>query len=350
MQAVILKDVQNVAVEETADPVIECSTDVIVKVSLCAICGSDMHVYHDREKGCDHGTIMGHEITGVIVEKGRGVVGLHIGDRVVSPFSTSCGLCHYCRKGLTARCMHNELYGWKQNGRGLQRAQAEYVRVPLAAASLVKYEEYGISAEAALLSGDVLSTGYFGALQGEIKGGEDVVVVGCGPVGLMAVYSAHKQGAGRVFALDELAGRLELAEKLGGIAIDSSKPENRAYLWDLMQGYGAEVVIEAVGSPAAQKLAFQLVQCGGIISTIGVHTTEPFAFMPAAAYEKNITYKTGRCPARTMMNNTLPLLAVDEKILTSVITHRFALTDAVEAYKLFDEKRQGCVKLVMSSG
>ncbi len=349
MKALTFQGLKTIQYCSVPDPIIEQEYDVVVKVTHCAICGSDLHVYHEREQGCDHGTIMGHEFTGEVVELGKSIKTLQVGDKVVSAFSTSCGQCYQCRRGLTARCIHNQLYGFRTNQQGLQGAQAEYIRVPYADATLVPYEPFGIESAAALLAGDILSTGYFGALQAEISGGETIVVIGCGPVGLMAIFSALQLGAERVVAIDGITERLALASKYGAHTIDFNKPEHHLELDHLIGPQGAHAIIEAVGSPIAQSMAYNLVQEGGIISTIGVHTTEPFAITPAQLYNKNLTYKTGRCPARTMMNHTLPLLTTHHKLLTQVYTHNIQLADGPQAYKIFDQKQEGCIKVLISN-
>ena len=189
-------------IEHTAvpDPKIEAAGDAIVRVRQCAICGSDMHVYHGRETGLDHGTVMGHEFVGEIVERGREVTAFKKGDRVVSPFTTSCGRCRFCRIGLTARCVESQLYGWVEGGHGLHGGQAEYVRVPLADSTLLAIPE-GVDEADALLAGDVLSTGYFCASNAGAGPDRVCAVVGCGPVGLMAIVG-HKAGLPADISID----------------------------------------------------------------------------------------------------------------------------------------------------
>src|SRR4051812_19220706 len=160
MKALTFRGKETIDYESISDPEILVPTDVIVKVNVCAICGSDLHVYHENEKGIDHGTAMGHEFAGEIVEVGKDTRSLKKGDLVISPFTTSCGQCFYCSIGLTCRCIHNQLYGWVEKGKGLHGGQAEFVRVPLAAGTLMKLPD-GVTIEEGLLLGDILSTGYF---------------------------------------------------------------------------------------------------------------------------------------------------------------------------------------------
>jgi hypothetical protein len=170
---------QSIAVDSVPDAAIQQPTDAIVRVGLAGICGSDLHVYHERERGLDPGTVMGHEFVGEIVDVGPGVRDLVKGQRVLSPFSTSCSDCFYCAKGLTARCTSGQLYGWVQNGAGLQGTQAEYVRVPLAATTLVPIPP-GVDDEEGLLLGDVFATGYYCASLAAVAPGGCYVVLGCG--------------------------------------------------------------------------------------------------------------------------------------------------------------------------
>ena len=345
MKALTFTGIQSVAYESIPDPVITQDTDVIVKMDCCAICGSDLHVYHGKESGIDLHTAMGHEFAGEIIELGKSVRHLKIGDKVVSPFTTACGTCFYCLKGLSARCIHNQIYGWVENGIGLQGAQAEYIRVPIADSTLINYKEYNLKPEEALLAGDIFSTGYFGALLCDIKPGDSVAVIGCGPVGLMATFSAQLMQA-TVYSIDQVDERLMLAHSFGG------KPlKNQAALIqemkELTEGRGVDAVIEAVGNESAQRLAYDLVRPGGVISTIGVHTTDSFVFKPADVYNKNLTYKSGRCPARSLMMTTLPLIVEHRTILNQIFTHKMPLKEGPEAYQIFDKKLNGCLKVIL---
>jgi threonine dehydrogenase-like Zn-dependent dehydrogenase len=288
---------------------------------------------------------MGHEFAGEIVEAGKKVKSFAPGDKVVSPFTTACGECYYCKSGLSARCIKNQIYGWVERGVGLQGAQAEYVRVPLADSTLMEYDQYGLTGDLALLAGDIFSTGYYGALLAQIKSDDVVAVVGCGPVGLMAVLAAQILGAKTVIALDSIEARLKLARQLGAFTILPTGPWE-IQVSDFTEGRGVDAVIEAVGNESAQSLAYGLVRPGGIIATIGVHTTGGFSFKPADVYNKNLTYKSGRCPARSLMGNTLPLIKQYHSLISPLITHRMSLASGPLAYELFDGKKEDCVKIV----
>ena len=347
MKALTFHGKKTIELETVPDPEILFPADVIVKVSLTAICGSDMHVYHEREKGLDRGTVMGHEFVGEIVETGGKVTSFAKGDRVVSPFTTNCGRCHYCTIGLTARCVHGGLYGWVESGEGLQGAQAEYVRVPLAEATLFPIPD-GVADDAAILTGDILSTGYFCAQMAGVGPRGVYAVVGCGPVGLMAIVGAREQGAETLFALDLVPERLTMAESFGATAVNVDTEDPVAVIRDATDGRGVDAVLEVVGSPSAGKLAYDLVRPGGTIAVVGVHNEEGFSFSPADAYDKNLTYRVGRCPARHLIPRLMPLLQTGKYDVTSILSHRWPMERGVEGYTLFDEKRDGCTKVVLT--
>lgn len=348
MKAITFQGREKLSYEAVPDPRLENDTDVIVKVKLTAICGSDLHVYREHEKGLDQGTVMGHEFLGEVVEVGKKVKAFKKGDLAVSPFTTSCGQCYFCRIGLTCRCQHGQLYGWVENGHGLHGAQAEYVRVPMADGTLVKCPA-GINEEEVLLTGDIFSTGYFCAENAGVKPGGRYVVLGCGPVGLMAVLGAKMLGAEEVWAIDGVPERLSLATHYGAVALDLSKVDPKAAVMECTRGIGVDAVLEAVGNPAAQRLAYELVRPGGTISSVGVHTASAFSFSPVDAYNKNITYKTGRCPARYYMDKLLPMMAASPVDLSAVISHRLPLSEGVEGYRIFDKKLDKSLKIILTS-
>lgn len=350
MRALAFQQPHEVTWERVPDPEIRHPGDAIVRVELAAICGSDLHVYRGHETGLDAGTLLGHEFLGEIVETGAEVASRRKGERVVSPFTTSCGDCFYCRAGLTCRCSRGELFGWVEGGRGLHGAQAEYVRVPLADSTLVPLSE-GLDPEAALLAGDVLATGFYCAHMGGVGPGATVAVLGCGPVGLMAVIGARELGAEAIYAVDAVAERLELAAAFGAEPVDLSDPEGTGdalqRLREATDGRGADVVLEAVGSPAASRSAVDLVRPGGVISAVGVHTEERFAFSPVEAYDKNLTYRAGRCPARAYLEPMLDLAASGRYDLPRIVSHRLPLSGGPRAYELFDRKLEGCTKVML---
>jgi len=347
MKALTFHGKDTIVYESISDPEIIAPTDVIVKVKLCAICGSDLHVYHEHEKGLDHGTAMGHEFVGEVVALGKDVKSLRVGNQVMSPFTISCGNCFYCNIGLTCRCIYGQLYGWRHQEKGLHGGQAEFVRVPLADNTLMSIPE-GVTLEEGLFLGDILSTGFFCAKQTEINSEKTYAVVGCGPVGLMAILGAHEYGAERVYAIDTIPERLDMARKFGAMAINSSNQNPIEVIKAITDGRGADGVMEAVGNSATNKLAYNLVRPGGIISAVGVCTDEHLSFSPTQAYDKNLTYKVGRCPARFMMNELVPLVQSKKYDFTSIISHRLSLREGVAGYDIFANKKDNCLKVVLT--
>ncbi|MEZ5333445.1 MAG: alcohol dehydrogenase catalytic domain-containing protein [Thermoanaerobaculia bacterium] len=346
MRGLVFHAPGDVRVETVAQPVLRGPNEAIVRVTATAVCGSDLHVYRGRETGLDAGTVLGHEFVGVVEETSPGT-GLAPGQRVVAPFTTSCGDCFYCRRGLTARCERGELFGWVERGAGLHGAQAERVRVPLAASTLVGLPDE-VPDGRALLAADVLATGSFAADLGGVEAGSTVAVLGCGPVGLMAVAACRRRGAARILAVDRLPERLALAHRFGGEPVDFERFEPAAVILEATAGRGVDAVLEVVGTPEATRLAVDLVRPGGVVAAVGVHTEHRFAFAPGEAYDKNLTYRAGRCPARHYLEPLLAELAASPADLDAVWTHRLPLTAAAEAYALFDARRDGCVKVLLT--
>ncbi len=346
MNALTFQGKQHISYTKIPDSQLLHDTDAIVKVTLCAICGSDLHVYHARETGLDCGTAMGHEFVGEIVALGKKVVSLKKGDQVLSPFTTNCGNCYYCCIGLTCRCVQGQLYGWVQNGLGLHGGQAQYVRVPLADSTLVKFNQ-SVSPEEALLIGDVRSTGFYCAHQADIQAQGVYAVVGCGPVGLMAIIAAQELGAEKVYAIDNIPERLNLAQQFGAIPINFTQQNALAIIQEATQGRGVDAVMECVGSPAASRLSFDLIRFGGTISTVGVHTSTQFTFSPMEAYDKNVNFKIGRSPARYYLQQLLNNTPNSPYDICQIITHQFKLAEGAAAYTLFDKKQDGCIKVVL---
>jgi threonine dehydrogenase-like Zn-dependent dehydrogenase len=345
VRALIFHGVRDVRHGSVADPVLETPQDAIVEVERAGLCGSDLHVWHGREAGIDRGTVMGHELVGRVVAAGAAVARFAVGARVVAPFSTCCGDCFFCRRGLSARCPAGRLFGWVAAGDGLQGAQAERVRVPLADATLFAIPD-DLPAERALLLADVLPTGWHCARMAEVDGETVAVVLGCGPVGIAAVVAALEQGARRVIAVDTVPERLALAARFGATPLRLGESDVAGAVRDATEGRGADAVLEVVGSAEAARLAFDLVRAGGVVSIAGVHHEERFPISPVEAYDRNLTLRIGRCPARSLMEELLPVLR-RRTDLGALITHRLPLAGGPEAYRLFDLKRDGCVKVAL---
>lgn len=349
MKALTYHAPQSIHFEDVPDPKLLAPGDAIVQVEVAAVCGSDLHVYHGREAGLDRGAVMGHEFLGRVVECGSTVRAIQRGDRVVAPFTVNCGTCYFCSTGLTARCTQSQLFGWVQDGVGLQGGQAELVRVPLADSTLMKAPD-DLSSELALLLADVLPTGYHCAKSAEVEPGGVYAVVGCGPVGLMAVAGAITlmgRHPSKLFAIDTVPERLALAEQMGATPIDASRADPRAALLEATEGRGADGVMEAVGSAQAGRLAFELVRPGGVLSVVGVHHESHAPFSPGEAYDKNLTFRIGRCPARGLFDEVLPIARAQSELLTRLFTHHLPLSAGPEAYRMFDQRRDGCIKVVL---
>jgi len=347
MQAVTFQSPHELKAESVPEPKLQQPTDAIVRVSATAVCGSDLHVYRGAETGLDRGTIMGHEFVGEIIEAGADVKHAR-GTRVVSPFTTSCGACYFCERGLTARCEQGELFGWVEGGQGLHGGQCEYVRVPLANSTLMTVPD-GLDEEVALFAGDIYSTGAFCVEGAGVDATTTVAVIGCGPVGLMAILDARERGAAQVFAVDAIPERLELARSFGATPLSFQTDDVPAAIRAATDGRGADAVCEVVGHPSATRLAYDIVRFGGRISAAGVHTEQHFAFSPGEAYDKNITYYAGRCSARSQMPASLDKLTRVGQDVARIITHRIPLSEGADAYKMFDQKLDGCIKILLET-
>lgn len=342
MFAITFAQVGQVAVQILPDAALLEPTDVVVQVEMAGLCGSDLHPFWGREPGLDPGTVMGHEFVGRVIEIGSQVQKFRTGDLVFAPFSTNCGQCFYCSNGLPSRCPQGQLFGWRQADAGLHGSQAQFVRVPLADGTLLKVPAT-MSHELALLLGDNLSTGYYCAELAGASADGLFAVIGCGNVGLMALVAAQHLGCRQLIAIDPVPERRGLAEQLGARALPPG-PEALAEVRRRSAGRGADGVLELVGLPAAQRLAYDLVRPGGTIATVGCHCDQTFAFSPVQAYDKNLTYRTGRCPARHYMERLWQrpeILALD---IAPFITHRFQLEEGPRAYELFSQRQDGIVK------
>lgn len=342
MRGICFEDVGRLSVRDLAEPKIEHDGDCIIQVEMAGLCGSDLHPYWGREKGLDCGTVMGHEFVGRIVEIGKSVYQFSVGDYVCAPFSTSCGKCFYCTNALPSRCADGQLFGWRTNQRGLHGGQAEFVRVPLADGTLVRIPA-DVSHELALLLGDNLSTGFYATDLAEIYPGGTYVILGCGNVGLMALEACKIRGCSNVVAIDPVSDRRNSAERLGAMVATADESAIRL-INHLTDGRGADGVMELVGMPSAQRLAYQLVRPGGVIATVGCHCEATFSFSPVEAYDKNLTYRTGRCPARHYMQRLMQIPEVRGLPVQAFVTHRFSLEDGAAAYEIFSQRQQGIIK------
>ncbi len=346
MQALTFGGIETIIYKSVPDPEILQPTDAIVQITLSGICGSDLHVYHGREQGLDKDTVMGHEFVGIVIESGSDVKKFKKGSRVLSPFTTSCGECFYCRIGLTCRCEKGNLFGWVQNNHGLHGAQAQFVRVPMADTTLIALSN-DLSEEKGLLLGDIFSTGYFCADNAGINDRGTYVVIGCGPVGLMTIVAAKHLGAENLFAIDLSDERLLMAKELGAIPLNPFLIDVKTTILNKTNGRGADAVMEVVGSAEALRSAIDLLRPGGTISSVGVHTAKNFSFSPGEAYDKNLIYKIGRCPAHYYAEKLLREGVIQQYPVEKIITHHFDLDKGARAYEVFDKKLDHCIKAVL---
>ena len=356
MKGIVFHDVEQVRLAtDLPEPEIEsASNDVIVKIHRAGICGSDLHPFHGKE-AIKPGTILGHEFVGEIVDVGSQVDSFRTGDVVLSPFTTSCGDCYFCRHQLSSRCENWKLFGYldpddTHNPRCLQGAQTEYIRVTQADSTLLKLPE-SISLDQGILLGDNFTTGFYCASRAEIVDGGIYVVIGCGAVGLSAIAAAKFLGAKQVVAVDFVPFRRQKAEQLGATAATPDQAESIiADLAATTGQIGADAVMEAVGHPSAQELAFRLVRPGGIISSVGVHTAANFSFSPEDSYNKNITYKSGRCPVRSLLPDLLSLIDSDRLQIPDeiMISHEVPLSEGCQAFLNFADRADGYLKVLLN--
>ncbi|CAG8602948.1 7754_t:CDS:2, partial [Acaulospora colombiana] len=277
-------------------------------------------------------------------------------------------------RGITCRCERGQVYGLIFNGNGIDGAQAEYIRVPLASTTLVRIP-IEINDNLGLLLGDILSTGYFCAenglngLIGQYRGdffkgnnkldgikreirydtnsfddSDVIVVVGCGSVGLMTVVSAIYLGAKKVYAVDSIDERLILAREFGATPLHLNSDDPVQTIREATNGRGADVVMEVVGSLAALELSYKLLRPAGVLSSVGVHSSETFPFSPTNGYDKNLTYISGRCPVRQILTRSIPLVLSKRFDLEKIITHEMKLSGGERAYEIFNNKLDGCIK------
>jgi threonine dehydrogenase-like Zn-dependent dehydrogenase len=351
MKAIVFEAPGVVRFADRPPPVLSDPGDALVRVTTAGICGSDLHILEGRDP-CRLGTIMGHELVGVVEQVSGAVARFRPGDRVVAPFTVCCGECFYCRRALPARCVRAACFGVvDQQGRGLEGAQAEAVRVPLADTTLVRVPDQGADGAPlldrdVLFLGDILSTAYGAAEAGGIQPGDVVAVVGCGPVGLLGVEAALRLfGPSAVVAVEGVGYRREQAARFGAQAVRPD--EARGAVLERTEGRGADVVIEAVGAAPALDLAIDLVRPCGTVSIAGYPTAETYPWKINAAYGKNLTLRTGRCNARRHMDRLLPLVSARRLRHTEIITHEVPLADGPEAYAMFRERRDGAIKILL---
>jgi len=331
--------------QEVPDPVVQDDTDAIVRVDAVTICGTDLHILKGDVPAVTDGRILGHEAVGTVTEVGAGVKNVRPGDRVLVSCISACGRCRYCRTGMYGQCRGGG--GWIL-GHLINGTQAEYVRVPFADNSTYPVPA-GVTDEEILMLADILPTGYeVGVLNGAVRPGDTVAVVGSGPIGLAAMLGARLHSPSHVIAIDLAAGRLEAAKQFGAdVTIDNQVEDPVAGVMGMTEGLGADVVIEAVGVPDTFELCTRLVRPGGHVANVGVHG-KPATLHLEDLWIKNVTITTGLVD--TYSTPTLLRLVAARQIESArFITHRFGLGEFAEAYDVFSRAGEtGALKVVMT--
>lgn len=387
MKALTWHGKADIRCESVPDPRIEDGRDVIIKVTACAICGSDLHIYGDIIPGMEHGDILGHETMGEVVEVGSETKTLKVGDRVVVPFTIACGECFFCKRGYFSGCERSNpnkaaaekmwgyspagLFGYSHMLGGYAGGQAEFLRVPYADHGPIKVPA-GLTDDQVLFLSDIFPTGYMAAEFCNIQQGDTIAIWGCGPVGQMAIRSAFLLGAERVIAIDTVPERLAMAEAAGAITLDFRDEDIYDRIRELTRGRGADACIDAVGTEAdASSSAYamidriktatfmgtdrphvlrQAIQCCrnfGTVSIVGVYGGFLDKIPMGSAINRGLTFRMAQTPVQHYLPKLLAHIEAGEFDPSFVITHTAGLEDGPELYKTFRDKADGCIKVVL---
>lgn len=402
MKAVVFHDVGDIRLEDVPEPRIEQATDAIVRLTASAICGTDLHFVRGTVAGMKEGTVLGHEGVGIVEHIGDGVRNIAVGDRVVIPSTIACGYCAYCRDGYYAQCDNanpngmaagTAFYGGPAESGPFNGLQAEKARIPFANVNLVKLPDE-VSDDQAIMLSDIFPTGYFGADLADIKPGHTVAVFGCGPVGQFAIASAKLMDAGRLFAIDNRPDRLEMARRQGAEVINFDEEDPVQTIKDLTGGIGVDRVIDAVGVDAtcahhgpaaaqaqqqkqlfqqevqqvaphqhpqgdnwhpgdapsqAQQWAIQALAKAGTLAIIGVYPPSDTSFPIGMAMNKNLTIRMGNCNHRKYIPHLIDLVRGGAFDPADILTNQEPLTSVLDAYKAFDTRQPGWVKVELTT-
>lgn len=385
MQALTYHGAKDVRVETVPDPALMADDDIILRITATAICGSDLHLYRGKIPGLNDGDVLGHEFMGIIEDAGPAVTAVKKGDRVVIPFTISCGECVFCNMDLFAACastnpgrgtllnkkgLHSGagMFGYTEFYGGYPGGQAELVRVPKANVGPLKVPD-GMDDEKVLFLSDILPTGYQAVLNAGVKKGSSLAIFGAGPVGLMSAACARMLGAEKIYMIDHHDYRLAFAqEAYGVIPLNFDEIDDPAeYIVEDTGGYGVDGTVEAVGfENKGNKLetvmtnlklegasGFALRQCiaatrrGGTVSVPGVYAGPIHAFLYGDIFEKGLTLKGGQTHVQKFMPELLEHVQAGRLSPDIIITHRLPLAQAAEGYKIFDEKQEDCRKVVL---
>lgn len=383
MKAAVFHKPGDISYDTVPDPRIEEGGDVILRVTSTAICGSDLHILSGAVPQPTD-MIMGHEFMGVVEEVGPAVKNLKKGDRVIVPFPIACGSCFFCSHGASPHCENSNykhygpngdltdqkgaaLFGYTDLYGGYSGGQAEYVRVPYADISPRKIPD-NLTDEQALFLTDIFPTGWSAIDWAQLKGGEVVAIFGSGPVGLMAQKAAWINGASRVIAIDPLDYRLERAKAVNKVdTLNPHKVDVVEAIREMTGGRGADVCVDAVGfepernvldklkstinfqkgSIKVMEACFKAVRRSGTVSIVGVYGSPYDAFPVHRMFDKGITIKQGQAPVLNYIDHLIELVTEEKVVLDDIISHNLPLSDVAHAYKIFDEKEDDCIKVIL---
>jgi 2-desacetyl-2-hydroxyethyl bacteriochlorophyllide A dehydrogenase len=343
MRAVTFQAPGEVRIEEKPNPEIVAADDAVVRVEASGICGSDLHIYHGRVP-VEPGFTIGHEFVGTVLAAGPDVERVVVGDRVLGCFHTACATCATCLRSDYHRCENGRTFGHGANLGDLQGAQAEQLLVPRANLTLRRVPE-GMSDEVALFAGDVMGTGYHAVEHAGMRAGDTVAVLGLGPVGLCAVQAALAGGATKVFAIDSVAQRLEMAGQFGATPVHLTEEDPKRAVRAATEGRGVDVVVDAVGDPAPLAMAISLVRDAGTVSGIGAYAGRSEVPM-GLAWLKGLTLRLGLANVIAHLDRVLGLLEGGKLDPSPLVTHHMALDEVVDAYALYDQRE--ALKIVLT--
>ena len=387
MRALTWHGKHDIRCESVPDPKIEDPRDAVIKVTACAICGSDLHLYNGVIPDMHSGDVLGHENMGEVMEIGAGVTNLKVGDRVVVPFTISCGECFFCKRGQFSGCERSNpsskkaeqlwghspagLFGYSHLLGGYSGGQAEFLRVPFADVGPLKVPEH-LTDEQVLFLSDIFPTGYMAADFCNIQPGDTIAIWGCGPVGQMAIRSAFLLGAERVVAIDAVPERLAMAGDAGAIIVNFLDEDVFDRIQELTKGRGADACIDAVGTEPMATSSFyalldrvkvatfmgtdrphvlrQAIHCCrnfGTVSIVGIYGGFLDKIPMGSAINRGLTFRMAQTPVQHYLPILLDHIEKGEIDPSFVVTHRAALEDGPNLYKTFNEKSDGCIKVVL---
>lgn len=345
MRAVVYRDAGRVELADVAEPELEDPGDAIVRITRTAICGSDLHFFHGKAP-LDPGDVIGHEGVGVVDRVGSRVSGFAPGGRVVVAFDIACGDCWFCRKGQTSLCEDFRNLGAGVFGGGLAGTQAELVRVPNADVNLLAVPD-DVDDEPAMFVGDALTTGLYTAGIAGIRAGDTVAVVGAGPVGYFTIQGARLHDPGTIVAIELEPSRLALAQGAGAITVNPTERNPQSAVYELTEGRGADVVIEAVGTTSGFETALQVVRRGGTVVVAGMYTSETYPAQLGVWWTRSLDLRfAGICPVHAWWERAMAELVAGRMDPMPLVSHRLPLEDAPSGYELFDSRRATKVVLV----